>query len=510
MKSELYRKTYKAITLIIAISAGIVMVMTALPSPAATSDHETFLAATWLTQEELAEQRWRNTHSYLAQCMCSAVFLQGRDPQEAIENDFSVMGEFDALGDWKDTKWKDTKWEVDRDGGRVTVWAPKTEKHLATPRYTAVYTPGLGSSLLPVGAERTSFEPVDARSTLPPAGNQSWPLGDVDAVGTFDEVDTAALEAALDFAFDDTLREQKQKTRAIVVVYRDKIIAERYGNGWSKDQPHIGWSAGKSVAGALFGIAVKEYGIDVKAPAPIAEWQGAGDPRGQITPEHLLWMSGGLKFHSVGGSSTYYLSDMHDHEAVYFRGQNNQSFVINRPLQYIPGTVYQYRNANTLSLMAIIKRKNEEAGENHLTWPRRMLFDKIGARNFILEPDAFGNFVITGYDYAPGRDWARLGLLYLHDGMVNGERLWPEGWSTFVSTPSPTNERYGGQIWLNSTGRWPDVPTDAYYASGYLGERTVVIPSRDMVIVRLGLAAEGGFRTYFNEVLRRILAAVER
>lgn len=493
----------------IAMSVSIIMILTALPLLAETSNNDTFLAATWLTREELTEQRWRNTHSYLAQCMASAVFLQGRDPLEAIENDFSVMGEFDALGDWKENKWGDTRWEVDRVRSRVTVWAPKNEKYLPTPRYTAVYTPGLGSSLLPAGAERTSFEPVDARSTLPPAKSQSWPLGDRDALATFDEVDTAALEAALDFAFDDTIHEQRQKTRAIVVVYRDKIIGERYGNGWSKDQAHIGWSAGKSIAGALFAIAAKEYGIDVKAPAPVPEWQGAGDPRSQITPEHLLWMAGGLKFHSVGGSSTYYLSDMHDHEAVYFRGQNNLNFVINRPLQYIPGSVYQYRNANTLSLMAIIKKKNEEAGENHLTWPRRMLFDKIGARNFVLEPDTFGNFVITGYDYAPGRDWARLGLLYLHDGMVNGERLWPEGWSTLASTPSPTNERYGYQVWLNSTGRWKDVPTDAYYANGYLGQRTVVIPSRDMVIVRLGLAAEGGFTAYFNEVLGRILAAVE-
>lgn len=504
MKSKFYFKRYKAISLIVAIFIGIVLAITALPSAAVASNYETFLGSTCLTVLELNEQRWRNEHAYLSPCLCGAVFVEGRDPQEVIENDFKKMVEFKELGDWKNTKW-----EVDRENGYVRVWGLKNEKHLATPCYTSVFNPGIGCTLLPVGGERLAFEPIEIKSTLPPAETQKWPLGDVDAESTFDNVDSEALEAALDFAFDDTLHEPDMQTRAMVVIYRDKIIAERYGNGWSKDQPHIGWSAGKSIAAALFGIAVKEYGIDVKAPAPIEEWHGVGDPRNLITPETLLWMAGGLKFQHPGSNSDYFLTEVHDHESVYFRGINIQSFVIERPLEYIPGTVYQYRNANPLSLMAIIRRKNEEAGENHLTWPQRMLFDKIGARSFVLETDPYGNFIITGYEYANARDWARAGLLYLHDGMVNGERLWPEGWASYVSTPSPANKGYGGLVWLNTTGRWPDVPADAYFFNGYLGERVVIIPSRDMVIVRLGCAYAGDFISYFNEVLAHILGAVK-
>ena len=132
-------------------------------------------------------------------------------------------------------------------------------------------------------------------------------------------------------------------------------------------------------------------------------------------------------------------------------------------------------------------------GLNYLQYPQQALFDKIGIRKLILETDPFGNFLSSGFELGKARDWARLGLLYLQDGIWGGERLLPEGFVDFVRTPAPAwnNEegeesisRYGGQWWLNTTGAW-DAPNDAFYAAGAGGQMTLVIPSKDMVIVRL-------------------------
>ncbi|MEM8637005.1 MAG: serine hydrolase, partial [Pseudomonadota bacterium] len=163
---------------------------------------------------------------------------------------------------------------------------------------------------------------------------------------------------------------------------------------------------------------------------------------------------------------------------------------------------------NTLALMSAIKRTNLRRGEDHHEWPRTALFDKIGARSVVLETDAFGNFVITGFDYATARDWARLGQFFLQDGHWQGEQLWPEGWSDVIKTPSSANPEYGGQVWVNLHRDWPALPADAYSFSGWLQQHVVIIPSRSLVIVRLGFSEGEGFDPYFNTLLQKILDAV--
>ncbi|RPI41207.1 MAG: class C beta-lactamase-related serine hydrolase, partial [Hyphomicrobiaceae bacterium] len=160
---------------------------------------------------------------------------------------------------------------------------------------------------------------------------------------------------------------------------------------------------------------------------------------------------------------------------------------ISRPAQWLPNTVGRYRNSDPLVLNALIKRAVVARGEEYLSYPQRQLFDRLGIRRFVLETDPYGNFLLQGYELAPARDWLRLGLLYLQDGTWNGQRLLPEGWSNFVRTPAPawSEPIYGGMFWLNRTRQWP-VPEDAYYMAGAGGQYTIIIPTHDLVVVRLG------------------------
>jgi CubicO group peptidase (beta-lactamase class C family) len=164
-----------------------------------------------------------------------------------------------------------------------------------------------------------------------------------------------------------------------------------------------------------------------------------------------------------------------------------------------------------LSLARIARTTVEARGEDWLTFPQRALFDRIGARNYLLEPDAWGNFIISGYDYGSAHDWIRFGLLHLWDGVWEGERILAEGWTDFVSSPGPgaKDDEYGGLFWLNLNNGYDRIPSDGYSARGFMGQTTMIIPSRDMVVVRLG-PSPGNAPRYFNEFVGRVLDAVKR
>lgn len=180
------------------------------------------------------------------------------------------------------------------------------------------------------------------------------------------------------------------------------------------------------------------------------------------------------------------------------------------PLEIPPGSEFRYRNSDPLTLGRIIRQIVEGEGESYLTFPQRALFDRIGARNYVLETDPYGNFIMTGYDFGSAWDWLRFGLLHLWDGVWEGERILPEGWVDFVSTPAPgaAENDYGGLFWLNRGGAMDRVPEDAFWAAGFMGQTTMIIPSRRMVIVRLG-PSPGDHNAYLNEVVGRILEAIK-
>ncbi len=249
------------------------------------------------------------------------------------------------------------------------------------------------------------------------------------------------------------------------------------------------------------------------------EWRGENDPRGQIRVRDLLHMSSGLNFANTGMTGPESFTRTNKHMRIYFDGLNVFEHAVNQPLEIPPNTQWRYRNSDPLTLGRIVRQKVEARGDQYLTFPQRELFDRIGARNFVLETDAWGNFIMTGFDYGSARDWARFGLLHLWDGVwpfdsqghalaqdKQGARILPEGWVSFVATPAPAdkNKGYGGLFWLNRGGAWKGVPEDAFMASGHMGQYTMIIPSRDTVVVRLG-PSPAGAQAYFSELVSRLL-----
>jgi CubicO group peptidase (beta-lactamase class C family) len=246
------------------------------------------------------------------------------------------------------------------------------------------------------------------------------------------------------------------------------------------------WSMGKSIMGTLIGRLAQMGAITLDQPAPIAEWRKTpDDPRAKIRVMDLMRMSSGLR---MSRGSPDDLPGYHDHDLIYTGAIDAYDFSATRPPQYPPNTRGKYRNDNVMLLGMIHRDAVRKRGEDYLTWPQKHLFDKIGIRRQVLETDPYGNFLISGYDYGTARNWARLGMLYLNDGVWNGERLLPEGFVKFVATPAPAwpDSAYGGMVWVNAGGAWPNLPKDAFAFRGAGGQDTYVIPSKQMVIVRMG------------------------
>ena len=428
-----------------------------------------------------------------AKILCSGIWVQGRDPALHAAAD---LRRFEHFG-WGD----DFTYTVDDERRRVTMSAP------GVPSRVAQFNGDQGCAVLPRGEDDVYFTPSDVGAEWPNKSFELWPMGErLSDAALPREVDAPALESALDYAIAN--HEHGQNTRAFVVVYDGRIIGERYAPGIPRDMPHLSWSQGKSITAALIGVLVHQGTLSPDQPAPIAEW--ADDERRDITVADLLHMSSGLDFNNYGLGNPNSLSTENHHFRIYFDGINVFEHAVSFPLAVEPNTRWRYLNSDPLSLGKIIRDTVEGRGEDYHAFPWDALFDRIGIKNAVLETDAWGNFILTGYDYMSARDWARFGLLHLQDGVWEGERILPEGWTNFVSTPAPAHPSrgYGGQFWLNAGGRHDRIPADAYWPSGFMGQTTMIIPSRDMVIVRLG-PSPGGFDPYLNEVVGRVLDAVD-
>ena len=428
--------------------------------------------------------------------LCSGVFVVGRVTERSPE---TVLA--DDIVPFDDWAWQaDFEWDVDMEAQSATVWAADV-----APR-TAKYHGDQGCTILEDGADSVRFTPVPVPRNLPPADEQDWPLGDVGAEEPDQAgVDRAALDAALDAAMGT-----EQNTRALAVVRRGRIVGERYAPGFNRNTPQISWSEGKSVTATLIGVLMQEGHFGLDDPAPVAEWREEGDPRGVILMRHLLTMTSGLDMTNTGFDGPPSLVPENEHMRVYFDALDVFEHASSQPYGIPPGTEFRYRNSDPLTLGRIVRETVEGAGGDYLTFPQRMLFDRIGSRDFVLEPDPWGNFILSGYEYGSAADWMRFGLLHLWDGMFEGDRILPEYWSEFVSSLSPgaMEGEYGGLWWLNLGGRYADIPGDAYWALGHMGQVTMVIPSRDVVVVRLG-PSPGGHDAYLNATVGAILAAFD-
>ena len=401
-----------------------------------------------------------------AKQLCSAVFVSQRDSEEAFKN--SIWPVWPLISPPIRQR---PVYAIDRQAKAVTFTLGDSV------REARLYG-DQGCTIIPLGADGIYFEPVCVKTTLPSSMTQLWPMGDVlEDGGVPPEVDMAKIDAAVNTVFENA----KAKTAAFVVVYKRRIIAERYREGINKDTQLESWSMGKSLTATLIGILLADGHFDLHSKAPVSAWQNPNDSRKEITIAHLLRMSSGLKF--TGPEEVDHTSD---HSYIYSGAIDVFKFSIDKPLEFDPNTVGRYRNCDPLILGHIVKQTVESRGEEYFTFPQRALFDKIGIHKMVLEADPYGNFIMTGYVYGTARNWARLGLLYLQDGKWAGERILPEGFVDFVRSPAPAwaDGTYGGLFWLNPDGSW-GLPTDTYSMQGAGGQFTFIVPSYDLVIARM-------------------------
>lgn len=433
-----------------------------------------------------------------AKVLCSNVFLSGLDPEFAAANTGFFTSPREPRAVVADTV-------VDFENRRVHLTLPD-----GTVRSAKLHG-GQGCVALPVGESEPYYDAVEVEANLPDADATPWPMGDVLSNEPFpDDVDMEKVAQAVDAAFDPP----EALTAAFVVVHRGRLLGERYREGIDHTTPLESWSMGKSLTGTLMGVLIHKGVYDLWQPAPVPEWQSEGDPRQAVRIGDVMRMSSGLRFRNRSDPGYDPSVGYPDHVYVYTGTINSFEWAASKDLQWQPGTVGRYRNSDPVITNYLIRLGVESLGENYHQFPQRHLFDKLGIRNLIPETDPHGNFLLQGYEFGSGRDWARLGALYLTDGVANGERLLPEGYVEYVSTLAPGWEadgrhQYGGGFfWVNRAGQFP-VPESAFFMAGAGGQYTIVIPSHDLVVVRLGhYSGSGPGRTALDGALGLLMEAV--
>ncbi len=432
----------------------------------------------------------------LVKRLCSSVLVSGRTVDHVMANELSGA----ALGT------ADFSFADDIVTGAMAV-------NGETMTISALYRDQIGCTLLkdvsPVSL-RAQFDPA-LYPAKPDVANQPWPIGNQvtlpDAVPGFD---MQAVHASVDQAFEDIEPDQNIDTRAVLVIHDGNIIAEQYADPFTADMPQLGWSMTKTVTAALTGILAADGLLHVNAPANVPEWRSDGDERRNITLEHLLHMTSGLDF-----SEVYTAGSMSDVILMLYTTGDTAAFTIDKPLAHTPGSTFYY-SSGTTNIISRIQRQLFTNFQDYFNFPQERLFSKLGITSAVIEPDASGTFVGSSYMYATPRDWAKFGLLYLQDGMWNGERILPEGWVDYSVTPAPAAEQgeYGVQIWLNAGApddpdnrSLPNLPTNMFYLSGFEGQTIVVFPDQDLIVMRMGYTTSGPDPVW--TLAESVLAAME-
>lgn len=357
----------------------------------------------------------------------------------------------------------------------------------------AIYREGLGVTLINDDFDIAKPYLVPKRAKL--NANLPFPYGNMDPKDTvFANVDYIKLNTTVINAFDEK-GEIKKRTRSVLVLYKDKIIAEKYDTGFDKNSKLLGWSMTKSITSAIFGILQKQKEFDIYKPAPIEEWQNGLQK--SITTSDLLHMNSGLEWEEQ-------YDKICDATKMLFQTEDMSRVQLEKPVAYSPNTHWNY-SSGTTNLLCGILRQQFRTHQEYLDFWYSALIDKIGMNSMIIETDMVGNYVGSSYGWATTRDWSKFGLLYLHKGNWNGEQILDESWVEYTVTPTNTsNGRYGGHFWLNASGHFPDVPRDMYYCSGFQGQMIAIIPSLDLVVVRMGLKSNFDFNGMLSGIIRSL------
>lgn len=412
---------------------------------------------------------------FAAKNMCSCLFEAERDPETVIAQDHN----FDPVN------LSETEVDYDNLSASSTVFGLKERM--------AVYNSGFGCTLLPEDSEENDlFEYRPKRNFS--GSNIPYPFGNGTPVdSSFSEVDYPKLEAALENAFLEANR-----TRAVVVLYKDHLIAEKYAAGFSENTKLLGWSMTKSITSAVLGVLEKKGRLNLKQDHLFPEWEDDG--RAEITLDDLLQMNSGLAWEED-------YTKISDVTKMLFLAEDMPSIQLHKKLVGEPGSIWNY-SSGTSNLLSGYIRDKFKTHEDYLDFWYTQLIDKIGMHSMTLETDLAGNYVGSSYSWATARDWAKFGLLYLNKGNWNGEQLLNETWVEYTVQPVVGSDgQYGAHFWLNAGGIYPDVPRDLFSANGFQGQHVFIIPSKDLVVVRFGLVEHPDFD--INTFLREIISAVE-
>lgn len=413
-------------------------------------------------------QPLRSVTGFISRTLCSGVFVSGLGPDHVYAQTLKPMAGIRDLD--RAIRFKIEKGEV-----RASLGGAFERR--------AVVVEGLGC-LLETTDEPAVNRPAVRRDVKVRFATSILPeFGGAGAVEPTD----VRLRQALDRSFAETDKPPHRQTAAVVVVHDGRVVAERYAPGYGVDTPILGWSVTKSFISALVGILVRQGRLSVSGPAPVPQWQDAADPRHAISIDMLLRMTSGLDIPETN----------REYDAVarmLLIERDMAGFAGRASLESPPGKNWKYTSGNTLVLSQIIRDTVGGQVNGVLDFAHRELFGPLGMRSVTLEFDAVGTPIGSTYMYASARDWARFGMLYLQDGVIGGRRILPEGWVRYSSSQT-LDSPYAAGFWRGSKALRArlGIPEDAFFASGFLGQRVMVIPSERLVIARFGNAHGGNY-----------------
>ena len=422
---------------------------------------------------------------YKATFTCSSVFISNRTPEQIAGDELNRI-----YPDYRAAFAQLPEAQIDPKAKTVSVAYNDN-----MPARHAVYTGSRGCMQLPTGARledfdrEAYFQRAVSRRQIAASKKKQWPLGDkLDAPLWMDTEAGAFVRAQIDRAFDRDTYGVGTETTATLVIKDGEIIAEKYRDGFDMHTPQRTWSVAKSIAATIIGAAVQDGIISVGDKATFEHWDGQNDPRRAITLENFLHMGSGLDASPRGNRTG----------DIYFGGGRVVDHT-NRRLIAAPGSRWYYANNDTMLAMRMLRERFEDVSEYH-DYPFAKIFKRLGMLHTHPETDWNGDFILSSQVYTTARDLGRLGLLYLNNGVVNGEQILPEDWAAYVASPAPVQPPlrangtrrfgYGAQFWLLEG--FNDLPEGTYAALGNRGQSLVIVPSENMIIIRRGFDDNGG------------------
>jgi hypothetical protein len=285
-----------------------------------------------------------------------------------------------------------------------------------------------------------------------------------------------ALEAAADRFFAAS-----HGLYGVLIATPDRILLERHSAFGRPDRVTVSWSMNKSMTTTTIGRLIHEGWLNsVTDPAPAPLWADPRAIQSQITLDDLMRMRAGLAMPVTGVAGVTYgyeaglvYSDAHD--AFDFA---QRSIVVTRP-----GAAFRYSNAGMNVLGAVIRRTIERRGLPYHATLYALLADRLGMSSFQYSADIAGNLIASGAAFATQRDYAKLGLLYLKDGVWNGERLLPTGWVDWALTVNHAGTTYAAGFRVNDDATFPSLPRNTAWAAGAGDQRIVILRDAGMVAV---------------------------